>query len=174
MTGYLDNVIRNYATLNAPPRNLTKDKTKFKWNREEKVAFEKIKAMITTPEIMAYFDLNKQTTQRIEASFHEGLSVAIFQKGPLGQQLIHFISRRLPNMEKRYSQKEKNTLAVKLAVTRQRNYQIGTSKFTITVHKPLIPMFNKLKCWIPTHIEERIVEIRDFDFELNYESEKMN
>jgi len=170
MTGYLDNFITNYATLSAPLTNLTRNKTKFKWNNEEKEAFEKLKSAITSSETMAYFDPNKQTTLRTEASFHEGLSAALFQKGPLGQQPIHFISRRLSDTEKRYSQTEKDALAVKWAVTRLRNYLIGAPKFLIiTAHKPLIPMFNKAEHRLPPRIEKWIMEITDFDFELKYE-----
>ena len=32
----LDNFIRNNATLSAPLRNLTRNKTRFKWNSQEK------------------------------------------------------------------------------------------------------------------------------------------
>ena len=63
--------------------------------------------MIASSETMACFDPNKQTTLRIDASFHEGLSAVLFEKGPLGQQLIHFISRRLSDTGKRCNQTEK-------------------------------------------------------------------
>ena len=117
MTGYLENFIRNYATLTAPLRNLTRNK-KFKWKSEEKEAWEKSKSAITSPETMSYFDSNKQTTLRIETSFYEGLRAVLLQKGLLGQQPIHFISRVLLDTEKRYSQTEKDALAIKRAVIR--------------------------------------------------------
>ena len=66
---------------------------------------------------MAYFDPNKQTKLNTEASFHKGLSTALFQKEPLGQQPIHFISRILSDTEKRYSQTEKDASALKWATT---------------------------------------------------------
>ena len=113
---------------------------------------------------------NKLTTLRTEASFHEGLSSALFQKEPLRQQLIHFICRRLSDIEKIYSQTVKDMLAVKWAVTRLRNHLIGVHKFTIkTVHKPLISKFNKVNARLPLRIEKWTMEITDFDFELEYE-----
>ena len=78
MPGYLDYFIRNYATLSAPQRNLTRNKTRLKWKSEEKESFEKLKSAITIPETMAYFDLCKQITLTTEVSFHEGLSAALF------------------------------------------------------------------------------------------------
>ena len=114
MTEYLENFIRNYATLSAPLRNLTRIKTRFKWNIQEKESFEKLNSAITSPETMAYFDSNKRTSLRTEASFHERLSATLFQKGPLRQQPIHFISRRLSDTEKRYSQTEKSFFSCKM------------------------------------------------------------
>ena len=55
MIGYLDNFIRNYATLSAPLRNLTRNKTKFKWNSEEKEAFEKLKSVLKQWHIPIFF-----------------------------------------------------------------------------------------------------------------------
>ena len=104
MTGYLDNLIKNHETLSAPLRNLTRNKTKFKKNSKEKETFEKLKSAITSPETMAYFLYqNKQSTLRTDASFHDGMSAVLFEKEPLGQRPIHFISRRLSDTEKNTS-----------------------------------------------------------------------
>ena len=46
-------------------------------------------------------------------SFHEGLSAGLFQRTSKGLQPVHFISRSMTNVEKRYSQTEKGALAVK-------------------------------------------------------------
>lgn len=48
--------------------------------------------------------------------------------------------------EKRYSQTEKDALAIKWAKERLRIYLLGAPRFRIvTAHKPLIPLFNKVK-----------------------------
>ena len=170
MTGYFDNLKRNYATLS----NLTKKKTKFKWNSEEKETLETLKSAITSTETMTYFDPNKQTMLRTDASFHEGLSAALFQKGSLGQQPIHFISKRL-DMEKKIQPHGKNPFAVKWAVTSLRNYSIGLPKFTImTAHKLLMPMFIKVKPRLPLRREKWIMEITDFILNLNMNQEETN
>ena len=72
--------------------------------------------------------------------------------------------------EKRYSQTEKDALAVKWAKTRFSMYLLGAPKFQfITSHKPLIPMFNKSWAKLPLRIEKRIMEMQDVDYELVYE-----
>ena len=64
--------------------------------------------------------------------------------------------------EKRYSQTEKDALAIKWAKERLRIYLLGATGFRIvTVHKPLIPLFDKLKAKVPSRIEKWIMEMQD-------------
>ena len=48
----------------------------------------------------------------MEASYHEGLSAGLFQETEKGLQPVHFISRTMTEVEKKYNQTEKDTLAV--------------------------------------------------------------
>ena len=52
-------------------------------------------------------------------------------------------------------------------------YLLGAPKFKIiTVHKPLLPMFNKATSRLPPRIERWVMDIQDIDFELVYEPGK--
>lgn len=169
MTGYLSNFIPQYSTLTAPLRRLTRNETKFKWTKIEEAAFQKLKDAITSSETMMYFDPAKAIILRTEASYNEGLSAGLFQPSEKGLRPVHFISRSLTDTEKRYSQTEKDALAIKWAAGRLRIYLSGAPRFTvITGHKPLIPMFSKTK-QLPPRIEKWIMELQDLDFEVKYE-----
>ena len=99
-----------------------------------------------------------------EASFNEGLSAALLQKTDRGIQPVHFISRTMTETEKRYSQTEVNALAIKWAKERLRIYLLGAPRFRIvTAHKPLVPLFNKVKAKVPPRIEKWIMEMQDLD-----------
>ncbi|PFX12489.1 Uncharacterized protein K02A2.6 [Stylophora pistillata] len=75
--------------------------------------------------------------------------------------------------EKRYSQTEKDALAIKWAKERMRIYLLGAPRFRIvTAHKPLVPLFDKVKAKIPPRIEKWIMEMQDIDYELVYEPGK--
>lgn len=75
--------------------------------------------------------------------------------------------------EKRYSQTEKDALAIKWAKERLRIYVLGAPRFGIvTAHKPLIPLFNKGKAKVPPRIDKWIMEMQDVDYELVYEPGK--
>ena len=57
--------------------------------------------------------------------------------------------------EKRYSQTEKDALAIKWAKERLKSYLLGAPKFRIvTSHKPLLPLFNKARAKTPPRIEK--------------------
>ena len=174
MTGYLDNFIPGYACLTAPLRELTKTKTTYRWGKTEQEAFEKLKKSITNKRTMAYFNPSLQITVRTEASFRDGISAALFQKGSNGRlQPVHFISRSLTDPEKRYSQTEKDALAIFWSKKRFRMYLLGAPRFKIiTAHKPLIPMFTKASAKLPPRIEKWVAEMQDVDFEILYEPGK--
>lgn len=170
MIGYLSKFIPRYAVLTAPLRRLTGQDVPFSWGPDEDKAFKNLKDSITCEDTMAFFDPKKPIIVRTEASFHEGLSAGLFQRTSKGLQPVHFISRSMTNAEKRYSQTEKDALAVKWAKSRFGMYLLGAPRFKIiTSHKPLIPMFNKSCTKLPPRIEKWIMEMQDVDYELVYE-----
>ena len=173
MIGYLAKFIPRYSVLTAPLRRLTSQDIPFSWGPEEDAAFQKLKDSITSDDTMAFFDPRKPIVVRTEASFHEGLSAGLFQRTAKGLQPVHFISRSMTGAEKRYSQTEKDALAVKWAKSRFSMYLLGAPRFTImTSHKPLIPMFNKSCTKLPPRIEKWVMEMQDVDYELVYEPGK--
>ena len=75
--------------------------------------------------------------------------------------------------EKRYSQTEKDALAVRWAKNRFRMYLLGAPKFKIiTGDKPILSMFNKASTKLPPRIERWVMDMQDVDFELVYEPGK--
>ena len=79
----------------------------------------------------------------------------------------------MTDTEKRYSQTEKDALAVRWAKNRFKMYLLGAPRFKIiTAHKPLLPMFNKATAKLPPRIEKWVMDMQDVDFELVYEPGK--
>ena len=173
MIGYLSKFIPSYAVLTAPLRKLTQKQVPFAWGQEQQEAFQQLKDSITDEKTIAFFDPRRPIIVRVEASFHEGLSAGLFQKTGKGLQPVHFISRSMTETEQRYSQTEKDALAVKWAKGRFSMYLLGAPRFKIiTSHKPLIPMFNKTSGKLPPRIEKWVMDMQDVDYELVYEPGK--
>ena len=173
MIGYLSKFIPNYATMTAPLRVLTRKDTEFKWGSHEQRAFDKLKQSITEDTTLCYFSPKLPIVVRTEASYKEGIAAALFQKTHKGLQPVHFVSRSLSDVEKRYSQTEKDALAVKWGKERLSMYLLGAPRFQIvTSHKPLIPMFNKPTAQLPPRIEKCVMALQDVDYEMVYEPGK--
>ena len=173
MVGYLSKFIDRYSSTTAPLRKLTERKVKFEWGPEEEAAFNKLKDSITNEKTMIYFNPKRPIVVRVEASYHDGLSAGLFQNRGSGLQPVHYISRTMTDTEKRYSQTEKDALAVRWAKNRFKMYLLGAPRFKIiTAHKLLLPMFNKATAKLPPRIEKWVMDMQDVDFELVYEPGK--
>jgi len=169
MTGYLSKFLPRYSVLTAPLRELTHKDTPFAWGPRQQVAFENIKKNLTSEKTMSFFNPALPITLRCEASFNEGLSAGLFQETEEGLKPVHFISRAMTDVEKRYSQTEKDALAIAWAKNRLHMYLAGAPKFRIiTSHKPLIPMFSKASAKLPPRIEKWVMGMQDVDFEIVY------
>ena len=170
MTSYLSKFIPRYASLTKPLRDLTRTDTKFHWGPTEDKAFKEVKGAITSKDTIAFFNPRLPIMVRVEASYNEGLSAGLFQQSAKGWKPVHFISRSLTDVEKRYSQTEKDALCVKWAKDRFGMYLQGAPRFTIvTAHKPLLPMFSKPSVKLPPRIEKWVIDMQDVDFEMKYE-----
>ena len=68
MANYSRKYIRDFATITAPLRELTKKNVCFKWEQKHSKAFEKLKDELTKAPVMAYFDTKKETILTVDAS----------------------------------------------------------------------------------------------------------
>jgi hypothetical protein len=140
MANHSSKYIRDFATLTAPLRGLTKKYVRFEWTQTHQTAFEKLKNTLATVPCMSYFDKNKETFVTVDAS-PVGISAILSQKLKHGdsnnQQIIAYASRALSETEKRYSQTEKEALAIVWAVEHFHLFLFGSEFSLVTDHKPL-------------------------------------
>ncbi|GFS20935.1 transposon Ty3-G Gag-Pol polyprotein [Elysia marginata] len=140
MTQYVSRFIRGYATITEPLRMLTKKTQPWTWGKPQQDAFDQLKSALTNAGVMSYFDPSKPTEIIVDAS-PCGLGAILTQKG----HVICYGSRALTQVESRYSQTEREMLAVVYRVEKFHMYLYG-SKFTVTTdHKPLLGIMNNSK-----------------------------
>ena len=138
MANYSCKYIANFATITTPLRELTKKNAKFEWNETHQTAFDQLTSALTSAQCMAYFDMQKDTFVTVDAS-PVGLSAILFQRTP-GQdddKVISYASRALTAVETRYSQTEKEALAIVWGIEHFHLYLYGKEFTLITDHKPL-------------------------------------
>ena len=109
---------------------------------------------------MSYFDKNKQTFVTVDAS-PVGITGILSQKPRNGdvdsQQIIAYASRALTDTEKRYSQTEKEALAIVWAVEHFHLFLYGSEFTLITDHKPYLLSTYSLLFMVnvqPKHLHE--------------------
>ena len=128
MTNYVSRFIPRYSTITAPLRKLTKAGVEWEWTKSQQDAFETLKQVLTGDLVMAYFDPQKESSLMVDAS-PVGLAAILSQEG----KIIAYASRALSEVEQRYSQTEKETLALVWGCEHFNLYLFG-HKFNLVVH----------------------------------------
>ena len=128
--------ILDLATISEPLRRLTKAGTPFAFGREQKEAFEELKRRLSSAETLGYFEKDAPTQVVADASL-VGLGAVPTQLHKDGPRIISYAGRSLTETEQRYSQTEKEALALIWACEKFHPYIYGTPFELVTDHKPL-------------------------------------
>ena len=128
------------------------------WTEEHERAFNKIKEILSSTPIMAYFDPAKETELVTDAS-PVGLSAILAQKCPKtkNRRVVAYVSKALTNVESRYSQTEKEALAIFWSVERGTLY---------TDCKPVQLIFDNPKSKPPVRIERWNLRLQGYEFDV--------
>lgn len=138
MLQYCGRFIPNLAEISAPLRFLTHKDVERAWTSRQQHAFETLKELLTTDTIMSYFDPTKHTELHVDASpFGPGAILAQTTPGHDDSKVIAYASRSLTNTESRYSQIEREALAIVFGIEHFHLYLYGHEFTLITDHKPL-------------------------------------
>ena len=109
--------IPDLATVSAPLRQLTKSGEPFVWGPEQQQSFDELKKRLSSAETLGYFDKNAPTNVIADAS-PVGLGAVLVQEQGGELRVISYASRSLSDTERRYSQTEKEVLAIVWACER--------------------------------------------------------
>ena len=89
--------------------------TVFKWTSQHQNAFDQLKTMLTSSNVLVYYNLAANTELIIDASSH-GLGAILAQEQTDGQfKPVRYASRSLDDTETRYSQTEREALGARWA-----------------------------------------------------------
>lgn len=133
----------NLAEITKPIRELLVKNNQWAWGIQQQQAFEQVKNALTSAPVLALYDPNKETKIAADASSYGLGAVLLQQEEPDSWKPVSFMSRSMTVTESKYSQIEKEALAVTWACERSSNYIIGKSITIETDHKPLVPLLTK-------------------------------
>lgn len=137
MTWYVSRFIPQYSTLTEPLRRLTRQDQTWIWSDEQEKAFQTLKDSLTSDTIMAYFDPSKETELWVDAS-PVGLGAILCQEN----KIVAYARRSLSPVEQRYSQTERECLAIVYGVEHFHLFLFGKSFTLVTDHRPLTAIVN--------------------------------
>uniref|UniRef100_A0A224YS74 Bell all n=1 Tax=Rhipicephalus zambeziensis TaxID=60191 RepID=A0A224YS74_9ACAR len=79
MLNYIARFLPSISTIMEPIRRLTAKDAKWTWSTEHEEAFEKVKHLVTTPPILAFYDEKKALTIQCDAS-EKGLGAILLEE----------------------------------------------------------------------------------------------
>ena len=136
MAQYVSRFIPAYAEITAELRELTHKDVPWTWKREHQQALDNLKTKLTSVCTVQYFDPTKLSKVLVDAS-PVGIGAILCQD----DKVVCYASRALSAVEQRYSQTEREMLAVVWGAERFHLYLYGAQFEIISDHKPLLGIF---------------------------------
>ena len=165
--------ILNLATISEPLRRLTRKNVTFTWGKEQENAFKLLKSQLANAGTLGIFSVHARTRVIADAS-PVGLGCVLTQLDHQQQwRVISYASRSLSDCERRYSQTEKEALALVYACERFYNWLYGTEFELVTDNKALECIFAP-RSKPNARIERWVLRLQSFKYKVIYEKGKSN
>ena len=162
-----------FSDLCAPLHEAKKQEPKcFVWSDECERSFQLLKKKLTSAPVLQPFKLSKTTVVTVDAS-KKAVGCVLSQDG----HPVLYVSRKLSPTETRYSNIEREALAVIWSCQRLKHFLLGKKFCVETDHKPLLYIFDPnqaLKCDISPRLLRYSLKMMQFDYEIKYIAGKCN
>ncbi|UYV62028.1 K02A2.6-like [Cordylochernes scorpioides] len=122
-----------------------------------------LKLQLTSAPCLRYFDPKLDIEITTDASSN-GLGAVLQQQGVP----ITFLSTALSAAQKKYSQIEKELLAVYFGCKRNHLYLYGRKFTAFTDHKPLLTIMKKPMVDLSPRLQRLVLQLQHYDFDLKY------
>ena len=172
LLNFVGRFLPDMSTVSAPLRDLTKAKTPWKWTSVEQEAFEELKKRIAQHSTLAYFCASAETRLVVDAS-PVGLGAVLLQRRDGMFRPVEYASRSLTDVERRYSQTEREALAVVWGCERFHIYLYGIEFELVSDHKPLLSIYSP-KSKPPPRVERWALRLQPYKFRIAYIPGKEN
>ena len=172
---YCSRFIPDYATKTEPLRKLTHKDQPWYWTEEHDHAVTQLKEALVSAPVTAYFDPEKDTKISVDES-PVGLAAILSQVDPKtwDSHVITYASRSLTATEQRYSQTEREALAVVWACEHLHLYIYGKPVTVYTYHKPLASVYGNPSSKPPERIERWALRLQLNQITVKYRRGEVN
>ncbi|RXN33959.1 putative protein K02A2.6-like protein [Labeo rohita] len=145
LLNYYNKFLPNLSSVLAPLHRLLRKGTKWCWGNSQAKAFQQSKLLLQSADVLVHYSSEKDLILSCDGSSYGVGAVLSHRVDDNTKKPLGFTSRTLTPAEQRYSQLDKEALAIIFGVQKFHKYLYGR-KFTIcTDHKPLIFLFGEKK-----------------------------
>ena len=138
---YYRQLIHDYAEIVRPLTELTKKYAVFNWNSDCQAAWDRLRQALIDTVALAYPDPSKPYKLYTDASDYSIGAILVQEDSNGLERPIHFLSRQLTEVQRRYPVIEKEAYAIIFALTKLRPYLFGADFQILTDHMPLKALF---------------------------------
>ena len=174
LTGYYRHFVRDYSKIAQPLTELTRDDAEWVWTEAHQSAFEELKKILTSDQVMNYPDFTKPFTIKSDASLG-AIGYVLTQKIDGKEKVISYGSKKLSDTQRRWSTYDREYFALLCAVRANSHYLRHAPFTAVTDHRPLLAWRKVDSKKDPTGRRTRwAIELDTYEFELIYKQGKIH
>jgi len=166
LVNFYGRFVEAFSRIIQPLLELRKNQNVFEWTPRHQEAFDKLKCALASEPIVRIYDPAKELTLTADAS-EKAISAVLSQEN----HPVLYLSRTLSEAESRYSNVEREALAIVWATQRARHFLLGRKFKIISDHRPLEFLFGDEK-GLPKVTSARImrwaIHMSAFDYTISY------
>ena len=160
---YLSPFIPQLADKTHVLRSLVKEDVPWTWDTDQQTSFETLKKLIYEDACLQYYDRRAPVELEVDAS-QKGLGAALVQNG----KPVAFGSKTLTECQSRYSNIEREMLAVVSGIQRYHTYLYARPFTVISDQKPLETICTKPIHAAPPRLQRMLLQIQGYNFKVKY------
>lgn len=163
MSTYLMKFVPQFSQETSTLRNLLKKDTSWVWDSQCDQAFCRVKQLLQTKPVLQFFNKDKPVVLSVDASSY-GLGGVLLQS----DKPVAYTSATLTDAQSRYSQIEKELLAIVHACEHFHFYVYGRHIEIQTDHKPLLGLIHKSFDQISPRLQRFLLRLQRYTFTLTH------
>ena len=150
------------------------EETKWLWGDEQQQALQEVKKLLTSECLLVHFDPDKELILACDASPY-GVGAILSHRGADGkEQQIAFASRSLAAAERKYSQLEKEDLAIVFNMKKFHQYLFGRHFIISSDHKPLQHIFKETSAMASARVQRWALLLGVYNYSIMYKPGKQH
>ena len=173
LVGFSARFIPDFATTADPVRKLARKGEPFVWGEKQEQSFQRLKSQVASAPVLAYFDKDMPTRVIADAS-PVGLGAVLVQEKNGESRAVCYASRSLSQVERRYSQTEKEALALVWACERFHLYLYGLPQFDLVTDHEALKVIYSRKSKPSARIERWVLRLQPYNYRVCYVPSRKN